>query len=160
MFTSIQGVVAECIAENELTRGMIEALPAEKYAYRPHPKARTAGELAWHLVTGRRWFLEELLQWPLPDAVKLLLAKPPAAPQHMLEALDAVMNEQLGHLRAKDDFWLREEAEFFGRATTLGGILYGMLKHEVHHRGQLSVYLRATGMRVPGVYGGSADDEA
>ncbi len=158
MFTDIQGVVSECIAENELTRKLLDAVPAAQYGWRPNPKGRTAADLMWHLITSRRWFLEEQLKLPISDKMKLALAKTPSTTEHMLEALDVVMEEELGHLRGKDEYWLREDTEFFGRNTTLGGLLYAMIKHEAHHRGQLSAYLRAMGARVPGVYGESADE--
>ncbi len=160
MFQDIQAVIGDVIAENELTRRMIESIPADKFSYKPNPKARTAGELAWHLVTGRKWFLEENLKFPIADGVKLMLSKQPAAVDGILEALDALMGVEMEGLREKDEYWLRDTIEFFGRDTTLGGIIYSMHKHECHHRGQLSAYLRAMGAKVPGIYGGSADDDA
>ncbi len=159
MFTDVRAVISDCIAENELTRKAIEALPDAQHGWRPHAKGRTAGELAWHLVTGRKWFLEEQLKLPISDGLKLACAKQPASTAHMLEALDALVAEQIDQLRGKDEYWLREDVEFFGRNTTLGGILYSMHKHEAHHRGQLSAYLRAVGAKVPSIYGPSGDDE-
>jgi uncharacterized damage-inducible protein DinB len=160
MFQEIQPVIADVIAENELTRRLIESIPSDKLSYRPHPKGRTAGELAWHLLTGRKWFLEEHLKLAIPDGVKLMFVKAPTSVAGIIEVLDALMGVEMEGLRDKDEYWLRDPAEFMGRDTTLGGIIYAMHKHECHHRGQLSAYLRGMGATVPGVYGGSADDDA
>lgn len=160
MFASIQSVIGEAIAENELTRRVAEALPARQFGHRPHPRARTAGELAWHLLTGRAWFLGEVLGFALSDALKLHLHKPGSKPGEITEALDALMEEELAALRAQDDTWLAEEIDFFGRTLTKSAAALRMLLHEAHHRGQLVTYLRAMGEKVPSVYGPSADDAA
>ena len=154
MFTEIKSAVATLTVQAALTRKALEAMPDARWTWRPHDKSRTAGELAWHIATGLHWFVA--------DALKLQVAPKPATPPPttaaLLETFDAMTRGSLDALAKKDDAWLRTETDFFGTKLTNGGILGTQLTHEAHHRGQLTIYIRLTGGRVPAVAGPTADD--
>lgn len=138
---------------------VIRAVPADKPDYRPHPVSRSAGELLallGHEVEGAiAWTRNPDLDWEEPK-----VSRPPeevaAAFQHQSQAL-------VESVRAMEEsYWngparLRVGGQVVYE-TTMEEMLWGLLLDAVHHRGQLSVYLRPMGAKVPSIYGPSADD--
>ncbi len=139
---------------------VLEAVPPDRLAYRPDPKSRSAAELVWLQVLEKRcWF--ELLD---TGKINWVLSPPPASLREMIDAYERAHAELAPHLDAIDDAsWDTQPAQFLidGRVyieTTLGHMFWVGLFDAIHHRGQLSVYLRPMGGRVPSIYGPSADD--
>jgi uncharacterized damage-inducible protein DinB len=155
MFTNLKDAHATLSDQAACTRRVLAAVPESAWVWRPHPKSRTAGELAWHVATGFHWFVA--------DPLKLKVApKPAAAPTTsaaLVEAFDAMSRNCLAALKKKNDAWIRKKADFFGTPTTNGGILGIQAIHEAHHRGQLGLYIRINGGKVPAICGASADEE-
>jgi uncharacterized damage-inducible protein DinB len=144
---------------------IIRALPPHQLAYRPHPRSRSAGELAALLVgleqgcidlcTTQRSSYSTNMRWHPPDR--------PATVDEMVAAYQEHHNKLAERLYSLDDFmwdhqaWMiRGEQEILLK-DTVGGLLWLALFDAVHHRGQLSTYIRPMGGKVPGVYGPSAD---
>lgn len=154
MISDVKSAVAVLSKEAECTRRVLAAVPDASWGWRPHEKSRTAGELAWHMATGLHWFVA--------DGLKLKIAPKPSTPPSstsvLLEVFDTMTRDSLAALKQKDDAWIRKDADFFGTPTTNGGILGIQVVHEAHHRGQLALYVRMTGGKVPAVCGPSADD--
>ena len=116
-------------------------------------------ELAWHLVSSEQFFMGGVLAGKYergggakPDTIKT----PADALAWDEQNFEATVAKLAG--MAPDD--LIRPVDFFG-FMTLPGIMYLglMCSHSVHHRGQLSAYLRPMGGKVPGIYGPSADDK-
>ena len=138
---------------------VLKAVPQDRLDYRPDPKARTAQELAWVLAQ------EEAALMRLLDTgtVEWTEEKPPARMEAIVaayEASAAAVNERLGRL---DEAGWEKKAKFLmgGGAAwedSVSGFLWGFLFDAIHHRGQLSTYLRPMGGKVPAIYGPSADD--
>ena len=154
MFSRLADAMAVLTKESGVTRRVLADVPESSWTWRPHEKSRTAGELAWHLVTGLHWFAAD----PLKLKVAPKPASAPGSTSALLEAFDALTRDCLAALKKKDDAWIRRKADFFGTPTTNGGILGTHVVHEAHHRGQLALYIRLTGGKVPAVCGPSADD--
>jgi uncharacterized damage-inducible protein DinB len=143
--------------EHRLTKSVIEAIPADKGDYRPDPASRTAMDLAWHIALIEIRFMEavengafDLSPRPMPDSIKT-----PADLSAWYEAnfaphLDALINLSNDQLLKIVDF----RGMFQLPAVTYLGFI---LHHTVHHRGQLSTYLRPMGAKVPAIYGESYD---
>lgn len=149
-------------------RRVIERIPDTKLDYRPHAKSFTLGELANHLAGMPSWVVGTLATTEMDFAVPETMAglpKPSDNVAGMLATLDEGVKrgaEALG--RASDaDFqvtWSGKEA---------GKVLFAMpriavvrsfiLNHAIHHRAQLTVYLRLLDIPVPGLYGPSADEQ-
>jgi len=145
---------------------VIRALPPDQLAYRPHPRSRSAGELAALLVsleqgcidlcTSRRTSYNTGMRWH-PDDLS-------ATPQEMIAAYERHHDRLAEELSRLDDLtwnhqaWMiRGEQEILLK-DTVGGLLWLALFDAVHHRGQLTTYIRPMGGKVPSVYGPSADD--
>jgi uncharacterized damage-inducible protein DinB len=147
--------------ESQITAKVIAALPEDKVGYRIHPKARTALELAWHMVSLEIWFLDSLFQG------EFYASSSNAAPDEIKTGADAAT-------------WYTQQFETnFKKASKLSGdylakpmsflrkfdypgvmYLHMALSHTVHHRGQFAAYLRAMGAKVPAIYGESLDEAA
>jgi uncharacterized damage-inducible protein DinB len=138
---------------------VLKAVPQGRLDYRPDPKARTAAELAWLLVAAEGALLS-LLE---TGTVEWKETKPPARIDEIVAAFErnaAAVNERLGRL---DEAGWQKKGRLLmdgGGAweETMAEMAWGFLFDAVHHRGQLSTYLRPMGGKVPSIYGPSADD--
>lgn len=143
--------------EHRITKCVIEAIPLDKGDYRPDDVARPALELAWHIAATEMRFLNavaaggfDFTPMPRPEAIKTSADLAPWYAENFASHLDPVTklsNEQL--LKIVD----------FRGVFQLPAVMYlnFILHHSVHHRGQLSTYLRSMGAKVPAMYGESYD---
>ncbi len=151
-------MVADLEREMETTAKVIAAMPEDAArTYRPDPKARTAWELAWHLVSSEVQMLEEI--------AGMKFSMEPRYPEEPRNVADMVtwykehLPAALGRVRKLTAQQLLTPVDFYG-AFNFPDFFYLSFvgKHSVHHRGQLAVYLRPMGSKVPSIYGGSADE--
>jgi uncharacterized damage-inducible protein DinB len=155
MFTSMKALETTWKMEQETTRRVLAALPDSGLGYRPHAKSRTASELAWHVATSPLWFVAECLKLPARADVP---KNAPAKAAEFAQTYDRVARACSQALQGKNDAWLAQTADFIGQKLPIGQILGLTILHEVHHRGQLSTYLRNVGAKVPSIYGPSGDE--
>ena len=143
--------------EHKTTKRVIEAIPLDKGDYRPDTICKTALELAWHIVASEKRFLGgiaaggfDFTPMPRPESVKnsggivTLFDETFAA---NLERLQALSGEQLTKMLDFRGMFQWPAVSFIQLTVT----------HTIHHRGQLSMYLRPMGARVPAIYGESYD---
>jgi uncharacterized damage-inducible protein DinB len=158
----IDGLLQELEEEAKTTRRVLERVPDDKLAWRPHDKARTLGELALHIamVPGG---VAELATQSQAQAPQFIDPSPRRASE-LVPALDQSIAKAKQALAGMDDrtvtaTWrmMRGERELFAvpRIALLRSI---MLNHWYHHRGQLTVYLKELGVAIPSIYGPSADE--
>ena len=162
--TLAQSLLAEFEQEAQTTRRFLERLPEDKLTWKPHPKSMTAGQLALHIAGAPSQVLElcKLDPAPAPD-----FNRPNPQPATLREVLDA-HEQSVSAVRSElpkyDDRRMHStwravkdghEIVSMPRATFLRSI---MLNHWYHHRGQLGVYLRLVGAKVPSSYGPSGDE--
>jgi uncharacterized damage-inducible protein DinB len=139
--------------ESETTRKVLSRIP-EGSDYRPDPKSRTAKEIAWQIVCEEKMIIEALENGKAEWA-------PPAEPATMREVLEAYERQaaelpaRWAHLPA--DRW-NGTLEFFGAKRPASPMAWSFLFDIVHHRGQISTYLRPMGSTVPQIYGPSGDE--
>jgi uncharacterized damage-inducible protein DinB len=139
--------------ESKTTRNVIARIP-EGSAYRPDPKSRTASEIAWQIACEEKMIIEALesgkVEW-----------QPPAAPATMKEMLDIYERQSADIVRRfkalPAERW-DATLDFFGRPRPASPMAWSFLFDIVHHRGQISTYLRPMGSTVPQIYGPSADE--
>ena len=139
--------------ESKTTRTVLARIP-ENSDYRPDPKSRTAHEIAWQIVCEEKMIIEALengkAEWappPMPATMKEVVAEyetQSAKMAHRWKALPA----------ARWDGKL----EFFGGERPASPMAWSFLFDIVHHRGQITTYLRPMGSKVPQIYGPSADE--
>lgn len=130
--------------------------------YRPAPKSRSAWELAVHIATADLWFLSSIERGAFqfdPDAVKQAESRFQEV-RDVVAFYEAEIPAALRRVRELSADQLAEEMDFFGRMKMSRAAWIGFSNnHSVHHRGQLSAYLRALGSKVPDIYGPSGDAE-
>jgi uncharacterized damage-inducible protein DinB len=159
----IDGILQELEQEAHTTRRVLERVPGNQLTWRPHDKARTLGELALHvaIVPGG---VAELIASPSPAQAPQFIDPTPKNASELVPALSESIAKAKRLLGGMSDATLTStwrmmqgERELFAlpRLALLRSI---MLNHWYHHRGQLTVYLRALGVPVPSVYGPSADE--
>ena len=139
--------------ESKTTRNVISRIP-ESSEYRPDPRSRTAKEIAWQVVCEEKMIIEALenakAEWA-PGPM-------PATMQEVLEAYERQSAELPARWNAlPDDRW-NGTLEFFGQQRSSSEMAWGFLFDIVHHRGQITTYLRPMGSTVPQIYGPSADE--
>jgi uncharacterized damage-inducible protein DinB len=159
----IDGMLQELEEEARTTRRVLERVPDDKLAWRPHPKSMTLGELALHvaMVPGG---VAELAASPSPAQLPDFANPIPTSATELIPALDESVAKAKKALRGMNDTTLMEtwrlmqgEREVF--AVPRGALLRSiMLNHWYHHRGQLTVYLRELDVPIPSIYGPSADE--
>jgi uncharacterized damage-inducible protein DinB len=139
--------------ESKTTRNVLARIP-EGSDYRPDPKSRTAQEIAWQIVCEEGMIVEALengeADWSPPPM--------PATMKEVLEAYEkqsAELPERWKRLPSKR--W-EGTLEFFGSQRPAAPMAWSFLFDIVHHRGQITTYLRPMGSTVPQVYGPSADE--
>jgi len=159
----IDGMLQELEEEARTTRRVLERVPDNNLAWRPHEKARTLGELALHvaLVPGA---VAQLVTSQSPVQAPQFTDPSPQSAAELIPALEQSIATAKKVLGGMDDAvlmatWrmMQGERELFAvpRVALLRSI---MLNHWYHHRGQLTVYLRELGVPVPSIYGPSADE--
>ncbi len=144
--------------ETPTNRKIIAAVPEDKKDYRPHVDSRSALELARHIPGTDIWFLDAVAngEFAMPD---------PAAEESIttvagaLKVYDEQLDPALEKVKALSGEQLAKEVSMMG-VFNMPAVIYlsFLIRHTVHHRGQLSAYLRPMGAKVPAIYGGSFDE--
>lgn len=142
------------------TCAVLAAVPNDKRDYQPDAKGRTAWQLAVHLATADIWFINSIkdgaFAWDGEAAKKRETMFPDVTA--VVEFYKKEFPAALNALRANSPEKLAAEVDFFGLIKRPAAGFIGMANnHSVHHRGQISTYLRSMGAKVPPMYGDSAD---
>jgi uncharacterized damage-inducible protein DinB len=145
--------------EQKTTRRVIEAIPADKCEWKPDPKSRSALDLAWHIASSEWFFLGGVVNGKYERGESAMPANI-KTPADVLKWYDENVTQTVAQLsRMKGEDLLRP-IDFFGMFNFPGIVYVGLSSnHAIHHRGQLAVYLRPMGAKVPGIYGPSGDTE-
>lgn len=144
--------------ESLTTRRVIQAVPSDKCAYRPHPDSRSALELAWHIACCDIWFFDGFLQQNFEMEDDSMPADFKDTADILLWYEDSFPSKLEEVRKLSPEFWATS-LPFFGIYNFPAAMyLQFMLSHTIHHRGQLAAYLRPMGARVPNIYGGSFDE--
>ena len=162
----IDALLPEFDREMGQTRKVLDRVPEGQFDWRPHPTSMTLGRLAEHLAEMPQSATIAMAQ----DGIEMTTARPPdyrspATRAEVLAMFDANLRTGRGHLVNKTD------GEFDAPWTlTAGGkqmftmpkatvLRVFVINHMVHHRGQMTVYLRMLGVPIPSIYGPSGDEQ-
>jgi uncharacterized damage-inducible protein DinB len=161
-------LLPEFDAEKASTRRVLEAVPEEKFGWRPHVKSFPMRDLAGHVAELLSWTSDVLRR----ERFEITSANPPenasfkpSSVQQMLEKFERWSAQARSDLVAASDEAMQQEwvMTWDGyeiiRMPRYHAIRKWSLNHLVHHRAQLGVYLRLNDVKVPGVYGPSADEQ-
>ena len=143
--------------EHPVTKRVIDAIPPEKVDYRPDDIVKSAIDLAWHIVSAENRFLEAVIN----GAFDLTPVPRPATirtPHDVNGWYSERFSSAVERLKRLDGDQLIKPVAFRG-LFTFPAVIYLQigLNHTIHHRGQLSMYLRPMGAKVPSIYGESYD---
>lgn len=149
--------------EHDRTMRVLRAYPPDRLDVKPDVKGPTAADTAWKLYLGETLMVKALttgFDWSRPSGGP---PKPPASMAEIADGVDKEYHRVVETVRSLEDHHLDETVQFFVAPKTLGDyakidFLWFILFDHVHHRGQLSVYLRLANARVPSIYGPSGDE--
>ena len=157
-----ESLLPEFDAEMSNTRRILERVPAEKWDWKPHAKSRTLGELATHVGELPRWGVRlkgESFQVgsekapamrSAPELVARLESNAAAARESLRSMNDADLDGQFRVLKPDGSVFFALPRRAVPRAV--------LMNHLIHHRGQLTVYLRLLDVPLPTIYGPTADE--
>jgi len=156
--------IAEMKHESSLTKKMLERVPLDKKDWKPHEKSMTIGRLATHIAEIPHWISDIIHIDDFDFAVRPFSSNTAASTEELLQVfqtkLDTAMQDLAG--MSDEDFnkhWVVRNGQQVMYDTPKKVAVRGWaFSHMIHHRGQLSVYLRLLEVPVPGVYGPSADE--
>lgn len=146
--------------EHQTTLKVLRAFPADQASYKPHERSNSALQLAWTFVLENAMGIAAL-KGPLDFSQGM--PKSPPTLDEVIAAYEAGAKEMLATLEETPESRMMETVNFFTGPRQMGefrviDFLWFMLMDSIHHRGQMSVYLRCAGGKVPSIYGPTADE--
>ena len=147
-------------ADHEKTLNVLRAFPSAKSEFRPHERSSTALTLAWTFVLEERMLLKAI------NGEQILGSGFPPSPESwdaVIDAFNKCYDDVVAALKDPKNSELNGTVTFFVGPKQTGEIpvddfAHFLLDDQIHHRGQLSVYVRMAGGKVPAIYGPSADE--
>jgi uncharacterized damage-inducible protein DinB len=150
------------------TRRLLERTPESAFAWKPHEKSMTLGQLAGHLANIPRWCgaIFDAAEFDLALADDgLRKTTPPASQAELLAEFDRKVTEARAKLAAQSDaqmmvaWTFKDNGHEIFTMPKVSVFRSFILNHLIHHRGQLSVYLRMNNVPLPSIYGPTADEQ-
>lgn len=160
----VESLLPEFDRELGVTRRLLARIPEAQFGWAPHPTSMPLGRLAAHLADIPGWMVDIITKAGVERPIADSLDQPPATCVDVLARFDRNVSAARGALVDRTD------AELAAPWTlvTQGKVLFTMpkatalrafvLSHLIHHRGQLSVYLRLQNVAIPSIYGPSGDE--
>lgn len=158
------GFLAELEHEAANTRKLLALVPADQADFKPHPKSFSLGKLAAHVADMHNWVAITVNTTEL-DFAKGYEIPPFTTAEELTARLDTIVAEGKAALAATNDealgeTWTLRAGDHVLLAMPRAQCLRSMVfNHIIHHRAQLTVYLRLLDIPVPGLYGPSADEQ-
>lgn len=159
----VEATKQEFAQEAAITRRLLDRTPADQLGWKPHPKSLTLGALALHVASSPEVFagwidkeiidLSESKDKPQPNSLQEILSAHEQSVRTVKKLLDS-----LGEADVQGMCTLRKHGTTFMTMPKMAVLRTLIMNHLIHHRGQLSVYLRLLNVPVPSMYGPSADE--
>lgn len=158
MYRSIDDFERDWVEETGFTLGIFRNLTDESLGQRVSAQGRTLGRLAWHIAE------------TIPEMMGLAGLKGLEGPEHgsetpasaakIVAAYEAAARSLADAVRSQwsDDELPEDVPMYGGEMWTRGNTLSALVRHQAHHRGQMTVLMRQAGLRVPGCYGPAAEE--
>ena len=157
MFVSVDNFLTVFKQETDATRRLLDKLTDDSLSQPNHPDIRSVGRAAWHIVTTYPELcghLDIAVDGPgEKDPV-------PAKAADIIDAYAACVAAVSRAVKNWPDADLQKVDDLYGEQWPRGKSLHVLLAHEIHHRGQLTVFMRLAGLPVPGIYGPSKEEWA
>jgi len=148
--------------ESQRTAEQLRALPKDKYDFRPDPKGRSIGEMAWHLAEIEAYMSSGVAAGKFDFSAKLPGLERPKKIEELAPGYERIHREAVDRVKKLQPAdWDREISLMPDRPMQGRMILWGaLLHHLIHHRAQLMLLSRLAGGTVPGIYGPNREDMA
>ena len=156
--------LAELENEAKVTRQVLERVPADKFDWKPHEKSMTFGRLASHVAEMFGWTKETLTKDVLDYSTMDYKPFEPQSTEELLAFFDERIADAKSTLAGTSDeqfmteWTMRNGEQVYFTMPKVAVMRTFVMNHIIHHRGQLSVYLRLNDIPVPSIYGPSADE--
>lgn len=160
--TQGQTIAAELQDLHAATRTLLERIPTDKLTWKPHEKSMTLGRIGMHVAELPHWIVKSFTM-PEFDFVKEgFTPNTPTEHAQILAMMDAIWPKAIELLNTADDDalavqWTMRRGDHVIWSKTRAAMARHHIKHMVHHRGQLSVFLRLLGVPIPELFGPTAD---
>lgn len=160
----IDGIIQEFTQECAITRKILEVVPEEHWDWKPHEKSMGMGQLASHIAESLAWTAATLdmdVMQMDPSTYEPFLAK---SRTELLEAYDKNVKEATASMQGRSDKhlfanWRMEvDGQTIFEMPRTAVLKTFIISHQIHHRGQLDVYLRMKDVPLPQIYGPTADN--
>lgn len=159
-------LLSEFDHEMATTRRLLERVPEQEFGWKPHERSMTLGQLAGHLANIPSWGSVTMKTefFDLAQAGDDARPKAPASRDAMVAAFDAKVAEARQLIAAATDpemlarWALKRGVEEMFSMPRIAALRSFVMNHSIHHRGQLSVYLRLQNVPLPPIYGPTADE--
>lgn len=157
MFRKISDFTEAFTYESETTLKLFQNINNDVFLNKAHDNVRSMQRLVWHItITLGEMLGKAGLTIDCPDEH----SAPPSDIKEVCKAYERASKSVLQEVQKWADADLEQEVNMYGEQWTKGVILTVLIKHEAHHRGQLTVLMRLNGLTVPGVYGPSKEEWA
>lgn len=161
----IDAILGELEQEDVKTRKVLERIPTERFGWKPHERSMSMGQLASHVVETLGWGAVTLTEdgYDMPAEFSPWQA---SSSEELLKQFESNLSSVKQAMQSYPDSRLSESWTLSGNGQVFfslprAAVLRSMiLNHQIHHRGQLSVYLRLNDIPVPAIYGPSADEQS
>jgi uncharacterized damage-inducible protein DinB len=153
--------------EMATTRRLLERLPEAEFAWKPHARSMALGQLAGHIANLPQWCSATLASTVFDLDALALDARPqlPASRAAVIEEFDGKVAAARNQLTSTTDaefmtpWTLKKGGQEVFTLPRISAIRSFVMNHLIHHRGQLSVYLRLKDVPLPSMYGPTADEQ-
>ena len=159
--------LSELAREVDRSRRALEQVPAGKYDWKPHEKSMQFGYLADMVATIPSWIVMEVTknELDIAPAQPQMKPTPKETSAALIEALDKTAADARAALQGTTDQHLETTWRLLARGQVVQEapryeMIRDTINHWAHHRGQMTVYLRLMGAKVPAIYGPSADEKS
>lgn len=157
-----EAFIGEIEQESKSARAMLERIPPETFDWKPHEKSMTMKRLAVLVADMFGWF-EFMIDEDELDFAKGYQQPDPKTTDELVAAFEEKFAAGMKSLKNADDArfgetWTLRNGEDIYQVSSKLEVVRQTINHMVHHRGQLSVYLRLNDIPVPPIYGPSADE--
>jgi uncharacterized damage-inducible protein DinB len=156
VYASVESFLEDWKGESATTLRVLKLLTDASLAQKVSPEGRTLGFIAWHVVLT---IVEMGSKAGLAIAGPAEDSPPPAEAARIAVAYQEASGSLAAQLRARwTDRMLSEELPLYGSKWRRVSILSSIVRHQIHHRGQMTVLLRQAGLPVPGIYGPAREE--
>lgn len=156
MYQNIEELIIDLQNESNATLRIFNALTDESLNQKVYLEGRTLGKIAWHITATVSELLSKI-GLELKDEINEL--EVPSSISVITNTYKAIYNKVFEQIKTKiKDEDLSRLVNLYGENWTIGNVFQMFIRHEIHHRAQITVLMRQAGLKVPGLYGPSKEE--